>query len=359
MRFPLIENLIWTLVVVLIVAVIVLIIYLKILRRNIRVVESRSQKYTNYIEGLLIEYLHLDQSSENFLKTQKKIISEFKKGVKNRRKRRIITNTFLKLSQQVSGNVIDIMHNLYEEIGLIYFAKQKIKSKKWNIIALGIRDLRQFEVKKFAPIIKKFVNHKKEEVRREAHLYFLELFEFEGLQFLDTLELPLSEWDQIELLIEIEKFDNQHLLDVKKWLKSENDYVILFILNIVKIFNRLETKELLLALLHHENLDIRLKTIEVVTYFEITEAKEILIEKFESLTIEEKKALFEFLEKVATKKDSLFVLEHIKDLDFEIKSKALTILKKHDAELYNKLDKSSEDASYNRIIEYLDYSYGF
>lgn len=358
MKIPLIENIIWTLVVVLIVVIIILVIYLKILRRNIRVVEAKNIKYTSVVEALLIEYLYLDNEAESFNKTQKRIIKKFKKGVNNRRKRRIITKTFLKLSQQVSGNIINIMHQLYEDIGLVNFAIQKIKSKEWNVIALGIRDLRQFEVRRVSQSIEKFVNHNKEEVRREAHLYFLELFEFEGLQFLDNLKVPLSEWDQIELLLEIEKFENQHLLEVGKWLKSENDYVILFILNIVKIFNKLETKDVLLELLNHKNIEVRLKTIEVVTYFEIIEAKDILIEKFEDLTFKEKNAFFGLLEKVATEKDSLFVLNHINDTDFEIKSKALTILKKHDKELYNKLEKNSEDESYNRIIQYLDYSYG-
>ncbi len=358
MKFPLVENIIWTLVVVLLVVIVILVIYLKILRRNIRVVEAKNIKYTNVIEALLVEYLHLKQEEGDFSKAQKKIIKKFKKGVQNRRKRKVITQIFLKLTQQVSGNIIDILHQLYEEIGLLDFALQKIKSRKWNIIALGIRDLRQFEVKKVSPLIEKFVNHSKEEVRREAHLYFLELFEFEGLQFLDNLKVPLSEWDQIELLIEIENFENQHLLEVTKWLKSENDYVILFILNIVKIFNKLETKDILLGLLNHKNEEVRLKTIDVITHFEIVEAKEVLIEKYGRLTFKEKKALFVLLEKTATQKDSLFVINHINDTEFSIKSKALTILKKHDVKLYNKLEKTSEDESYNRIIHFLDYSYG-
>lgn len=359
MKFPLVESVIWTLVVVLLVVLVILIIYLKILRNSIRFNEAASIKYTNTIEALLVEYLYLEEQEGDFTKDQKIIIKKFKKGIPNRRKRKIITNTFLKLSMQISGNMIQIMHKLYEEIGLLNFDIKKLRSKRWNIIALGIRDLRQFEVKKVEHLIKKFVNHDREEVRREAHLYFLELFEFKGLNFLDNLKLPLSEWDQIQLLGEIEKFENQHILDVSKWLKSENDYVIIFILNIVKQFNKLETKDILLDLLHHTNIEIRLKTIEIVTYFEIPEAKEILKNKFLTLTLKEKTALFTLLEKVATKEDSLFVMNHINDNNYEIKYKALTTLKKFDKKLYDKLEKKSEDDSYNEIIHFLDISYGF
>ncbi|WP_143032727.1 hypothetical protein [Polaribacter dokdonensis] len=357
-RFPLVENVIWTLVIVLIVVIVVLVIYLKVLRNDIRNIEAKKIQYTAKIEQLLVKYLYLEEHQENYCKDQKDIIDTFKIGVKNSRKRRIINYTFLKLSQQISGNMINIMRELYDEIGLFKFAVNKLKSRNWNIIALGIRDLRQFEVKKVSNLVEKFVNHNKEEVRREAHLYFLELFEFEGLNFLDNLKLPLSEWDQIELLLEIEKFDNQNILEVDKWLKSDNIYVILFILNIVKIFNKLETKNILLELIFHKNEVVRLKTLDVVIHFEIIEAKDLLINNYDKLSLKEKVLLFKLLEKVATQNDVPFLLNYITDTNFEIKSKALFILRKIDETVYENLEKVLEDVDYNRIIKFLDYQYG-
>ncbi|UAM99629.1 hypothetical protein K8354_07445 [Polaribacter litorisediminis] len=226
------------------------------------------------------------------------------------------------------------------------------------MVVEGIRDLRQFKVTKVAPLIKKFINHKREEVRREAHLYFLELFELEGLNFLDDLKLPLSEWDQIQLLGEIKKIEDRKIKDISKWLKSENEYVVLFVLTLVKHFNLLDTKEIMLSLLNHANLEIKLKTIETLTYFEIVEAKEILKNRYSDLTIKEKLAFFNLLEKTATKKDTLFAVSHIDNDHFEIRYKALCILKKIDVNLYDKLEKKSEDEAHNKIIHFIDYSYG-
>jgi hypothetical protein len=157
---------------------------------------------------------------------------------------------------------------------------------------------------------------------------------------------------------EIQKIENHLILDVIKWLKSDNDYVIVFILNIVKMFNRLETKEVLLTLLHHPNEKVRIKTIEVLTHFEVYESKYILKSKFEELTLSEKIASFNLLDKVASVEDSTFIVNYTTHQNFEIKHKSLSILKKIDKPFYDKLEKESEDEDYNRIINFLDYSYG-
>ena len=358
MRFPLIESVIWAIVVILVVIIIILVIYLKILRSNIRIIERKNIKYRKTVEENLIRFLYSEDEGILLSNQQKKIIKKFKKGAFSRRKRKIISDTFFVLSQEISGKMILTMHKLYEEIGLLKFTTKKLKSKKWNIVAIGIRDARRFNIEKLKDSIAKFINHPREEVRREAHLFFLELFGYEGLSFLDDLKAPLSEWDQIQLLGEIQKIENHLILDVSKWLTSDNDYVIIFILNIVKMFNRLETKEILLTLLHHKNINVRIKAIETLTHFEVVESKYILKSKFTELSLPEKIASFDLFAKVATIEDNTFIINYITHENFEIKHKALLILKAIDKNLYDKLEKKSENEDYNKIINFLDYSYG-
>lgn len=357
MKFPLIESVIWSIVVILIVIIFILVVYLKILRANIRITFKKNIKYKDNVEHLLIEYLYAEEKGVLFSKKQQKIINKFKRGFLSKRKRKIMIATFYNLSKEISGNMIDSMDKLYQEIGLPAYSVKKLRSKRWNIVASGIKDLRNFELKKPQKLVEKFINHPREEVRREAYLYFLQLFEFEGLNFLDHLKAPLSEWDQIQLLGEIEKFDHQ-IGDVSKWLRSDNDYVILFVLKIVKLFNCLETKNFLFDLLQHQNIEIRLVTIETLTHFEIPEAKEILKEKINKLSDKELINFFNLLEKTATIQDSLLIIKYVSHPNFEIKHKALKILKSVDENLYNKLEKQSEDNSYNDIINFLDCSYG-
>ena len=331
--------------------------YFDCLLKNIRITFKKSINYKDHVEHLLIEYLYAEEQGVLFSEKQQKIINKFKRGFLLKRKRKIIIAAFYNLSKEISGNMIDSMDKLYQEIGLPEYSVKKLRSKRWNIVASGIKDLRNFEFKKPQKLVEQFINHPREEVRREAYLYFLQLFEFKGLDFLDHLKAPLSEWDQIQLLGEIEKFDHQ-IGDVSKWLTSSNDYVILFVLKIVKLFNCLETKKILFDLLHHQNLEIRLVTIDTLSHFEIPEAKEILKEKIDELTEKELIAFFNLLEKTATIVDSLLIVIFTSYPNFEVKYRALKILKSVDENLYNKLEKQSEDNSYNDIIHFLDYSYG-
>lgn len=354
------ESIIWAFIIVLTIIVLMLIIYLKILRRDIRVRDRKIIKYREFVEKNLVAFLYAEGPDKVFSVSQKEILKEFKKGINSKRKRRIMISTFLKLEQEISGNMNETLYKLFDKVGLIKYALRKLRSKKWNVVALAIKDLRNFRVSKVQLAIKGLINHPREEIRREAHMYFVELFGYEGLRFLDDLERPLSEWDQILLLgiIEENGKNNINHKDLTKWLNSKNDYVVLFILNIVKALNRLETKELLLELLNHENEEVRLKVISVLTHFEVHEAKSILTNKIHILSLKETQFFFEYLTKVATQEDVPFVLSYTNNPNFDIKLKALQILQKVDYEQYNNLEKESENDDYNRIVEYLDASYG-
>jgi hypothetical protein len=350
------ENIIWSFVFILVVIVLLLIIFLKIIRTRIRSTIKSNHEYQIKIEQVLIEYLYAINEGDDFVQIEKEAI---KRDLLGKSRRRIVTSIFLKLRQEVSGGLIDNMGDLYQEIGLLDFAKKKLKSKKWNVIALGIRDLRLFRVEGIEESISNFINHSKEEVRREAHLYFIEVFQFKGLSFLDDLKAPLSEWDQIMLLEHLKKFDDQEINDVTKWLSSKNEYTVLFTLNIVKFFNRLETTDALLELLNHPKEVVRVRAIELLSHFENLDAKELLKENCTNLSAKERKAFFSLLHKTATRKDTTFVLGYIKDEVFEVKQMALQILNSINEKAYRLLDKKSDDEDYNKIINFINCSHGY
>lgn len=351
------ETIIWNIVFGLSVFILILIVFLIILRNKIRIDARKYAIYEKKTEQVLIEYLYaVNEGLE--LKDDKKR-NKLKSDLLNSRKRKIITSIFLKLRQEVSGGLIINMGDLYEKLGLHKYDRIKLNSKKWNSIALGLRDLRLFRVKGIQNSVSKFINHPREEVRREAHLYFIGVLGFKGLKFLDNLTRPLSEWDQIQLLGQLKKFDDQEMPDISNWLKSNNDYVILFSLNIVSLFNRIETKDELLLLLNHENEIIRIKAIELLSKFEFIEAKSILINNYENLTKKEKIVFWNFLKEIATKEDSTFVLKHINEESFEVKVIALEILVSINKKEYKLLEENSNDASLNKIIHFLNRNYGY
>ena len=158
-------------------------------------------------------------------------------------------------------------------------------------------------------------------------MYLVKIFHFKGLDFLNVIKTTLSEWDQIQLLEILQKFDNQHIPDINPWLESINDSVVLFALKLAKIYNQYESKNYLIALLKHPNATIRIDSINVLNHLNVMEAVPMLKNDFVNITLEEQIAFFRMLENIASENDALFVFENINNVHFEIKVSANKIMK--------------------------------
>ncbi|TDQ23990.1 hypothetical protein [Tenacibaculum caenipelagi] len=354
--FPSIVIIVWVLAIVFFFVLISLVFFLKVVRFRLRkeelFVETQSKKY----EENIVDYLYSNENSHELNSAQKEIIDKLKLSLVRSLDRKIFINTLLKLKGEVSGNMITVINQLYKDLGLATQAQSKLHSKKWHIIAIGIRDLRRFKVLEAQDEVAKCINHSKMEVRRQAYLYFINLFGFKGLDFLDELKSSISIWDQIGILDALQGMETQEVPDVRKWLSSENDYVVLFTLELVKAYNLRETQKELLLLIKHENKEIRLKTIRLLNYLYIIEAKQVLINTYENLTIKEKIAVFELLENIGVevREEGAFVLKHINSKVFEIKVLALKILKQIDISKFIGLKNETNVLANLKVINYLE-----
>ena len=318
-----------------ILAITILIIYLKHIRRRLRNKERIQATYRKKYESELISYLYSGDGDGKINSEQQGIINYLKKCSHNPLKRKILVSTLLKLRNEISGEVADAIQNLYYQIGLENHAAKKLKNKKWNKIAKGILELTQFEIKEVHDEIILHINHPRGEVRKEVQMYLVKIFYFDGLEFLNVIEHYLSEWDQIQLIETLQKFENQQIPDINPWLKSTNDSVVLFAIKLAKIYNQSESKDILLELLDHDNILVRVNTIDVLNNLYVTEAVPILKENFSKLSIEEQIAFFSMLENIHHNNDIKFIFENINNKNFEIKVSANNIMKALNIEKLN------------------------
>lgn len=302
-----------------------LVLYLKSLRNRLRIKGRIQSTYQKKYESDLIEYLYADDAPENN-EQQQKIVDYLKKCAQNRLKRKIIISTFLKLKNEISGETADAIQNLYYKTGLIHSATSKLKSKKWDAVARSIRELTQFEIKEAHDEIIQLINHPRKEVRNEIQKYLVKLFRFDGLEFLDVIESNLSEWDQIQLLEILAKFNNLNVPDMSNWLRSKNDSVVLFTLKLVRIYNQYEAQEAIKALFNHSNTEIRVEAINIVTHLGIYEAVEIIKTDLFSRSLDEQIAFFKMMEEMAMPDDIPFIKEHIQHENFYIRVSVMKIM---------------------------------
>jgi len=349
---PLLIQIVWGLCCALFVIIIISIIYLKFLRIHLRQNEKIIDK--NEYEASLITYLYSGNEEDGISTQQKSIINQLKNCATNKFKREIIIATLLKLLNEITGEMAASVQKLYHQAGLQNYAIAKLKSRNWYNVAAGIRELRLFHVKDVHKDIEKFVNHPQKEVRKEVQLYLVNLFSFEGLYFLNELKIPLSEWNQIQLLEELKKFEDQEIPDISIWLKSTNDYVVIFALKLAKIYNLFGMKDELIDLISHKSERVRIELIPVLSHLYIIESKEILKRNFSERSINEQIEFFKLLENLGDGSDEKFVIEHIYHKNFEIKYLALKILKIINIEKLRSLYLIPQESDFTEILTFVE-----
>lgn len=320
-------QLIWGFSCVFFAIIVLLIIYLKYLRNHLRVKEKIEAKYQEKYETYLVTYLYAGNDNEAFSPEQQSIINELKKCIADPFKRKIIISTLLKLRNEISGEIGASIDTLFVKLGLLRYSLAKLRNKEWDVIAIGIRELTQFKIKAVHKIIMNNINHPKREVRKEMQLYLVYLYAFNGLEFLNVLETPLSEWDQIQLLEILQLKIDAQVADIRPWLKSSNDSVVLFTLKLAKVYNQFEVKEELIELLNHKSEEVRINAINTLSHLHIFEAKNILKNNFNELSDEEQIAFLKMMENIYENDDKTFLQEHVHHKNFEINLLVNEILK--------------------------------
>ena len=341
-QFPPIIQLVWIASLIITVNVIILIVYLKYLRAKLRVNYKLATKFQDEHESSLITYLYSGSEDEDFSSDQKAVVKDLKSCVSDPFQRKLLVSTLLKLRNEITGELAESIDKLYIELGLVYYSLNKLKNRKWDVVAKAITELTQFQVKGIQDTVMKKVNHPKKEVRKEIQLYLVQLFSFQGLDFLSVLKTPLSEWDQIQLLEILQRSNDKHISDIKPWLQSSNESVVSFALKLAKIYNQYEVRDELLDLLGHANQTIRIHAIETLSHLNILEAKTILKDSFVTRSIEEQISSVKMFENLYEDTDKPFLMGLIEHENFEIRLGVMEILDKNnydDSDLFELLTK--------------------
>ena len=141
-------------------------------------------------------------------------------------------NELVQAKKNLSGFSTLNLKKLYEILDLNFTSFKKIKSIKWHIKAKGIQELGTMEQKKYVKQIFRLTNDENEFVRNEAQCALVSFYGFAGLRFLNVTAYPISQWQQIQLLNKLHGIKPDNFDGIKKWMQSDNEFVIIFSLNI-------------------------------------------------------------------------------------------------------------------------------
>lgn len=324
LTLPNLIQFIWALILLEAILIIILVIYLNLIRRRYQFKIKEQQILTDKYQEILINYIYL---TEDEIEEKNKISKLLIKAVKNKSDREVIQNLILTLHEDLTGELAEFLEKLYFDLNLVKYSLEKMNSNTWYIKIKGIREVTQMKVKNVYTETLKLINHKNQLLRSEAQLTMVKLYQFDGLKFLDTLEFPITEWQQILLIEEIQSIRNQEVPDLTNWLHSKNDSVICFSLKLVKLFNQIQVKDDLIKLVLHPSEKVRRTTIDILGYFRILEAKTILKQIFKNSAPETQLFIIQALSQLSDKKDIPFFEKQLKHADFDIKQISINTLK--------------------------------
>lgn len=175
--------------------------------------------------------------------------------------RQTLINELLIIGKSLAGTAGDNLVALYNQLGLEKDSVKKLNNSKWHKKAKGIQELAIMHQEDHYPVLYELTNHKNEYIRMEAQTSLVKVHGFEGLSFLNGITYPISEWHQINLLMELSTVPASDFIGIESWLKSNNDTVIIFALKLSASYHQFQLYDKIVECLKHPNPKVRLQCI--------------------------------------------------------------------------------------------------
>jgi HEAT repeat protein len=252
---------------------------------------------------------------------------EMREFIKDPINRSVLKEILLDLQRDLTGDARLRLLSLYQDFDLHLDAYQKLNSWRWEVISKGIVELTQMQVEQAYTFIKKYINHKRSVIRRQAQIATVSL-KHEGIaHFLDTNKYAISEWQQIKILEILKDQEDFIPPPFSAWLTSRNKDVVLFSLRLVRHYNQTDANGSVTELLKHKDDEIKQAAIECIKEFGIKEAIPMLKAAFKRSKQATKIFILDALGSLGTDELIPYLFQvYEKESNFNVKSKALSCI---------------------------------
>ncbi len=193
---------------------------------------------------------------------------EFGKHLKEPSFRALFLDVLVASDRKFSGGAKKAIHSLFYEFKLEDEAWRKLRQRKAYLVAGGIQELAAMNVEAAIPEIKAKLNDDRTAVYQEAQYAMVSFQGYEGLGFLEHLDKPLSDWQQLRLLYSIHHIPELSDVQVYSWLKSTNDAVVIFTLRLIRKFRLMAMYTAVYDLLDHSAIFVRVQAIRTMQAIE-------------------------------------------------------------------------------------------
>ncbi|WP_242917610.1 HEAT repeat domain-containing protein [Pontibacter liquoris] len=230
----------------------------------------------------------------------------------------IFLENLISLQKNLIGESADRLRTLYKDLGLHPYSKQKLYARSWSVIAKGICELAEMGMTQDAELIRAFINHPNPVLRSQALVALVYLQHKAPFSFLDELEEPLTEWQQLQLARAAQKAHAVHPPSFKQWLQKDQESVVLFSIRMIVQYNQHEALGALLTLLNHPSPMVRKEAVIALRNLESFEASEKLLQLYENETVDVRLEILKTLPLIGGDEHLAFYQQQLQDTDMRV-----------------------------------------
>ena len=236
--------------------------------------------------------------------------------------RNYMIDELIKAKSGFSGSSTSNLKLLYESLNLDVDSFGKLHELKWHTRAKGIRELGIMEQTKYRKEIFWLANDKHELVRNEAQCAMVGFFGWAGLSFLNVIEHQMSQWHQIQLLNKLTGVKADAIEEIKSWLESSNESVIMFAIKLATLYNCHAVYPNVVKCLQSSNNQVKIGALEYLRLMPKEDTSDQMINTYYSESTGYKLAVISALQDIGSEKEIPFLVKELDDWNNDIKAAA-------------------------------------
>ncbi|MTK52835.1 hypothetical protein [Paludibacter sp.] len=225
----------------------------------------RKNKMRQKAQESIVEYLYGD--SESALQQIKQL------------NKQMLVEEIISLRKQITGPKTEHLQLLFYQLGLDVFVTHKIKSARWFNKLLYIDAAQWMQVYAAFEQIQPYQYAENPHLRNVAQMACVNLDTGQAFAFLNIMDQSLPIWHQI-LLHKTMVRGSLPLPDFYSFLHSENASVIIFALNMIRLFSQKGPQNEIIRLVTHHDPMVRRNALRVVRDLDIYEAIPVVKQNF-------------------------------------------------------------------------------
>jgi len=233
-----------------------------------------------------------------------------KKDLKDKHHRTVLLEELIHLHENFTGETAVRLELIYRKLEFHKDSLKKLKSRRWYIVAKGLRELALMNIRETTEPMLLFINSKNELLRMEARIALVKLSENDPLFFLSKETETLSAWDMANLHAMLAKLPETNIPFFSLWLNSSNKSVVLFCISMIGAFRQNDAIPVLLRLLDQDDEPIKQAAIRALREMNAVQAEEKLIAMYPLETPYVQNEILKSLETIASDK-SISLYDHI------------------------------------------------